>query len=445
MASKLFSRHFYQLLRTSEDTQESCSLSDVEQANHGTDKATTEPHPSPAQASVWKTILNLVNYIEGVGFLALPYAVYRAGIFAIAAFLFVPLICWYVTKVLIDCLYEKESAIKNGEERRIRVRSTYREIGEACWPRFGGLLVSVALLGELFATAVSYLVLCGSLMSHTFPSLPLTKVMWTCLAAAVVFPTTFLKSLSHIAWLSLLGIVALSGTVLAVVWEGSKKHPSWDFSSLLFWDTEGAGVALGIIVFGYGAFEIAISVEDSMADKTKFSCAQSLAYVISASYKVAFALTSYFLFYVEGIKEVILNNIPPGPFLITASAVFVLSVLVTYAIPLHTVFLCLEDSFLADAVKSRLPSVVWFVVLRVVVAFLTLLVAVSLRHFAILTAIAGSLTVSLIGFILPCSFHLELKWEELSLFQIAMDCFFILFGVFLLIMGCIFAITNISV
>ena len=127
MASKLFSRHFYQLLRTSEDTQESCSLSDVEQANHGTDKATTEPHPSPAQASVWKTILNLVNYIEGVGFLALPYAVYRAGIFAIAAFLFEPLICWYVTKVLIDCLYEKESAIKNGEERRIRVRSTYRD------------------------------------------------------------------------------------------------------------------------------------------------------------------------------------------------------------------------------------------------------------------------------------------------------------------------------
>ena len=444
MARRYFSRHFYRLLSSSEETQEIYPLKShhQEEANQDTDKA-TEPFPSPAQASVWKTTLNLVNYIEGVGFLALPYAIYRGGIFTLVAFLVVPIISWYVCKVLIDCLYERQSDIKIGEEeRRIRVRSTYREIGEACWPRFGGTLVNIALLGQLFATAVSYLVLCGSLMSHTFPSLPLTEVTWTCLAAAVVFPTTFLKSLSHIAWLSLLGVVALSGTFFVVMWEGAKQSPSWDFSSLFFWDTEGAGVALGIVVFGYGTFEIVISVEDSMADKTKFGFAQSLAFVISAIYKVAFALTSYFLFYVDGIQEVILNNIPPGPLLITASAVFVLSVLVTYAIPLHTIFLCLEDSFLANAVKSRSSSLVWFVLVRIAVAFLTLLVAGFFHRFAILTAITGNLIISLVGFILPYSFHLKLKWQELSLFQIATHCLFILFGVCLFIIGSIIAIMD---
>ena len=30
--------------------------------------------PSPGDASVWKAAPNLVNYIESVGFLALPYA-----------------------------------------------------------------------------------------------------------------------------------------------------------------------------------------------------------------------------------------------------------------------------------------------------------------------------------------------------------------------------------
>ena len=434
-------RYPSQLLRSSEDAQELYPLKRDVEAKQGADHETTEPHSSPAQASVWKTTLNLVNYNGGVGFLALPYAIYRGGIFALVAFLVVPFISWYVCKVLIDCLYERESG---EEDRRISVRSTYREIGEACWPRFGGTLVNIALLGQLFATAVSYLVLCGSLMSHTFPSLPLTEVMWTCLAAAVVFPTTFLKSLSHIAWLSLLGVIALSGTFFIVMWEGAKQSPKWDFSSLFFWDTEGAGVALGIVVFGYGAFEIVISVEDSMADKTKFGFAQSLAYVISAIYKVAFALTSYFLFYVDGIQEVILNNIPPGPLLITASVVFVLSVLVTYAIPLHTIFLCLEDSFLANAVKSRSSSLVWFVLVRIAVAFLTLLVAGFFRRFAILTAITGSLIESMAGFILPCSFHLKLKWRELSLFQIATHCLFILFGVFLFIMGSKFAITTIS-
>ena len=445
MAQRYFSRHLYQLL-SSEEKQEldpSKSRQEDLEANQTADKATTEPSSSPAQASVWKSTLNLVNYIEGVGFLALPYAVYRGGIFTIVAFLVVPLISWYVCKVLIDCLYERQSDIKIGEkDRRTRVRSTYGEIGEACWPRFGGPLVNIALVTTLFTVPVTYLVLCGSLMSHTFPSLPLTEVMWTCLAAAVVFPTTFLKSLSHIAWLSLLGVVALSGTFFVVMWEGAKQSPSWDFSSLFFWDTEGAGVALGIVVFGYGAFEIVISVEDSMADKTKFGCAQSLAYVISAIYKVAFALTSYFLFYVDGIQEVILNNIPPGPLLITVSVVFVLSVLVTYAIPLHTIFLCLEDSFLANAVKCRSSSLVWFVLVRIVLAFFILLVVGFFRRFAILAAVTGSLIEPLAGFILPCIFQLKLKWQELSLFEIAMDCLFILFGVFLLIMGSIFAITD---
>ena len=447
MAQRYFSRHFYQLLSSSEESQElypSESHQEDLEGNQGADKAPTEPSPSPAQASVWKTALNLVNYMEGAGFLTLPYAVYRGGFFTLVAFLVVPIILWYSCKVLIDCLYERQSDIKIGEEeRRTRVRSTYREIGEACWPRFGGPLVNIALVMTLWIIGVSSLVLCGSLMSHTFPSLPLTDVTWTCLAAAVVFPTTFLKSLSHIAWLSLLGVVALSGTFFVVMWEGAKQSPSWDFSSLFFWDTEGAGVALGIVVFGYGTFEIVISVEDSMADKTKFGFAQSLAFVISAIYKVAFALTSYFLFYVDGIQEVILNNIPPGPLLITASAVFVLSVLVTYAIPLHTIFLCLEDSFLANAVKSRSSSLVWFVLVRIAVAILTLLVAVFFRRFAILTAIAGSLIDPLAGFILPCYFHLKLKWQELSLFQIATDCLFILFGVFLLIMGSAFAIMEI--
>ena len=44
-------------------------------------------------------------------------------------------------------------------------------------------------------------------MSHALPSVPLTVTAWTCIAEIVVLPTTFLKSLSEVAWLSAVSVI----------------------------------------------------------------------------------------------------------------------------------------------------------------------------------------------------------------------------------------------
>lgn len=46
--------------------------------------------PKERGASVWKATLNIINFIEGVGFLALPFAIAKGGIAGIAAFVIMP-------------------------------------------------------------------------------------------------------------------------------------------------------------------------------------------------------------------------------------------------------------------------------------------------------------------------------------------------------------------
>ena len=55
----------------------------------------TRPDPSPDDASGWKATVHIVNFVEGGGFLALPYNLRKEGIAAMLAFLIVPIILWY--------------------------------------------------------------------------------------------------------------------------------------------------------------------------------------------------------------------------------------------------------------------------------------------------------------------------------------------------------------
>lgn len=89
------------------------------------DKSTSKD-PSPCDSSVWKAEANLVNYIEGIGFLAIAYALKEGGMAAIVAFIIVPIILWYMGTILTECLYDEDDL---GARRR--VRSGYQDFGDA--------------------------------------------------------------------------------------------------------------------------------------------------------------------------------------------------------------------------------------------------------------------------------------------------------------------------
>ena len=105
-----------------------------------TTNKTASKDSSPGDSSVWKTAANLVNYIEGIGFLTVPYALKEGGIVALLAFIIIPIILWYVEKILTECLYDED---EKGKKRR--VRSDFKDLGDALLPKYGGYVVSCVI------------------------------------------------------------------------------------------------------------------------------------------------------------------------------------------------------------------------------------------------------------------------------------------------------------
>lgn len=147
-------------------------------------------------------------------------------------------------------------------------------------------------------------------MYHALPSVPIQEIQWTCITVTVVLPTTFLKSLSQIAWLSTISVFALITAAVTVVWYGAQHALEWDLDSILFWETAGVINSMFIILYSYAAYLIFPSVEASMSDKSQFSKALGCAYLVSALMKVFFSLFG-FLSFGFNTDELVLNNLPP--------------------------------------------------------------------------------------------------------------------------------------
>lgn len=87
-------------------------------------------------------------------------------------------------------------------------------------PKYGGKILAWNQDIVFIILASSYLILCGSLMSHALASVPLSQAAWTCCAAVIVLPTVFLKSYPQIAWLSTVSVLAICLTVAITLWYG---------------------------------------------------------------------------------------------------------------------------------------------------------------------------------------------------------------------------------
>ena len=395
----------------------------------------TENAASPgATSSTWKATMNLLNYIEGVGLLALPYSIKKGGITAVISLFLLPIITWYAGKVLAESLYDSDE--KKG---KIRARSTWKEIGDAIYPKYAGKIVAWTQdIGFVFV-AVSYLILCGSLTSHALPTVPLSQTSWTCFAALLILPTMFLKSYSQIAWLSTISIVAIGLTTALTVWYGVENIGNWDPGTLLFWDFEGVFISLGIALASYGVAKIIPSVEKSMKNKSDFGKALASAFAVSVVIKVIIAVFG-FLTFGSKTDEAIVNNFPVGPLNITASISLVISSLLSIILCLRPVCESLDESTFFSEITSDISNTICNIIIRVSLVVITLAIAIFLPHFALIAALLGSFQTVFAGFWFPLLVHLKVKYHELSRLQICADVILLVLSSAFSVLGNYFSI-----
>ena len=400
-----------------------------------------------SRASTWQAVANMTSFVQGVGTLALPYAVFKGGLATVLGFPLFALVHWYTGKVMIDCVYDENDAeitehktIVGDDKTQIaskmksRVRDNYSELGKVLWPRYGGVILDAFQSLDLSILGVSYLISCGSLMANALPKAGLTEAMWASIVAALVLPSTFLKDLACVAWQSLLSITSLMTMVSVLIWYTVTHYSTINLTDVLFWDTEGALVALGLVISSYCVYSILIPVEESMTDPSKFGSALGISLSLAAIFKVLFSLCG-FLSFPHATDEVIGNNFPLGAPRIIVAVVYVIYVIFSYTLVIFPVFQSLDDSRLASAVTSYIPFFIWSATTRFLVVFTTLFLAVVVPHFALLTAFVGSLALPFLEYIVPCLVHLKLKWRELKPLQLAADGTIVVMGVLATVFG----------
>ncbi|XP_048586741.1 vesicular inhibitory amino acid transporter [Nematostella vectensis] len=378
---------------------------------------------------VCEAILNLLSDILGSGLLALPYVVSQGGISALVSILVIPIICYYTGQILIDCLYEKSY---NGV--RYRVRHSYKEIGEACWPGYGGIITVVIQGVKLFLSAASYIVLSAALISSMLQDLGFGDRLWILIAALVGLPMILAKNLSQVAWLSLLSIAALLAAVVVVSGYGYSQSRPWELTVLPVASLAGTPFAISVVTFSYVAHGILPTIEENMTDRTRFNSMLAITYAFCAVLRTFFAINGFFSFY-GNIHPVISNSLPANSAIhVTVNALLVAYSILCYPFLAVAAIQITERSIIPKCTFERIPSKVWYVCARVLITVITVAIALLVPHFAALIAISGNLG-AMTALIFPTLFHLRLKYEELSVWDIILDFFVLVLGIAMFVIG----------
>ena len=300
---------------------------------------------------------------------------------------------------------------------------------------------------NLFATPNLLLVVprqCGDLLIGSFPNTPLDLASWTMLAAALLLPCAFLRTLKRVSLLSFWCTVAHMIINAIILLYCLTRAASWKWDEVLVRiDIWTFPISFGIIVFSYTSQIFLPTLEGNLVDRTRFRCMLHWTHIAAAVFKAGFSYIG-FLTWGFDTKEVITNNLPNVTMRVLVNLCLVVKALLSYPLPYFAAVELLQDGFFGGrgvcppcfedgggcggvAIGAG-PLKVWAVVLRMGLVGFTLVLAIFLPHFAILMGLIGSITGNMLSLIWPAYFHLRIKCCSLRWYQKAIDIAIILMG-----------------
>lgn len=160
----------------------------------------------------------------GVGLLSVPYALAQGGWLSLALFAVVGAVCYYTGELIARCMRT------GGGGDAVR---SYPDIGQLAFGRPGRKAIGAVMYAELYLVAISFLILEGDNLDKLLPGTAVGlpgdyvlrgKQLFTLVAAVVILPTTWLRDLSVLAYVSAAGFVASVALTASLVWAGVAEH-----------------------------------------------------------------------------------------------------------------------------------------------------------------------------------------------------------------------------
>ncbi|KAG2647865.1 amino acid transporter AVT1C-like [Panicum virgatum] len=375
---------------------------------------------SPYQkCSYTQAVVNGINVLCGVGILSTPYAIKQGGWVGLVILYLFAVLAWYTGVLLRRCLDSKEGL------------ETYPDIGHAAFGTTGRILISIILYVELYACCIEYLILESDNLSKLFPSAHLTignltlnsHVFFAILTTIIVMPTTWLRDLSCLSYLSAGGVIASILGVICLFWVGAVDNVGFENKGTAL-NLPGIPIAIGLYGYCYSGHGVFPNIYSSLKNRNQFPSILFTCIGLSTILFAGAAVMGYKMFG-EATKSQFTLNLPDN-LLVSKVAVWttVANPITKYALTIIPLAMSLEE--LLPPNQQKYSNII---MVRSALVVSTLLIALSVPFFGLVMALVGSLLTMLVTYILPCACFLAILKRKATWHQVAACSFIIVVGV----------------
>ncbi|CAO2034058.1 unnamed protein product [Urochloa humidicola] len=217
------------------------------------------------KCSYTQAVVNGINVLCGVGILSTPYAIKQGGWLGLVILCLFGILAWYTGLLLRRCLDSKEGL------------ETYPDIGHAAFGTTGRIAISIILYVELYACCIEYLILESDNLSKLFPNAHLTigsltlnsHVFFAILTTIIVMPTTWLRDLSCLSYLSAGGVIASILGVICLFWVGAIDNVGFENKGTAL-NLPGIPIAIGLYGYCYSGHGVFPNIYSSLKNRNQF-------------------------------------------------------------------------------------------------------------------------------------------------------------------------------
>ncbi|CAL5043656.1 unnamed protein product [Urochloa decumbens] len=346
----------------------------------------------------FKTCFNGVNALSGVGILSIPYALSQGGWLSVLIFITIAIICFY-TGILLQRCIDSSSLVK-----------TYPDIGELAFGRKGKIIVAIFLYLELYLVAIDFLILEGDNLEKLFPNANFhvaglkigSKPGFVLIFSLMVLPTTWLRSLSMLAYVALGGVMASVILIASVLWVGVFDGVGFHEKGVTV-NWSGMPTAMSLYAFCFSGHAVFPMIYTGMRNRKAFPMVLLICFIICT---LSYGLTGIigYLMYGESLNSQVTLNLPSKR---VASNVAIYTTLINpftkFALLITPIAEAIEDSLHVG--KNRTIGIL----IRTALVVSTTIVALVVPFFAYVVALTGSFLSSTVTILLPCVCYLKIS------------------------------------